>query len=306
VKSRLSERLAKEFGVEESVILLGYGSEDILKQVVHCYLKENDRIMIPTHSWWYYRSIADEVKGIKVEYPLIAGGSSYLYDVNSMLKIHAQSKPKVILVSSPNNPTGNSISVDDLKSLLSKIGDTIVVLDEAYWGFSSGENHIVRDLIEKYPHLLIIRTFSKYYALAGARIGFAFVGKELGRLSKFSARYLGYNRLSEGLALAALDSPDYYGQIKNKMNQDKERYYGALGRLSGFKVYRSDANFILVEIPEEIRVHLKTSLTNMGLVVKFFEEENVKNYVRITIGTEKQNRLLLGAIKSIAGEEMPV
>lgn len=298
VKSRLSERLAKEFGVAEALILLGYGSEDILKQVVHCYLKENERIMIPTHSWWYYKAIADEVKGIKVEYPMVVGKDSFLYDVDAMLRLHAKEKPTIILISSPNNPTGNSLATEDLRFLLSKVKDTIVVLDEAYWGFNIRENGYIKELVERYPNLLIIRTFSKYYALAGNRIGFAFMGKNLGQLSRFSARYLGYHRLSEALALAALDSSEYYREVARKMIDDKQRYYDELGRISGFKVYKSDANFVLVEILGAVKALLKESLTNEGILVKFFDEDNLRHCVRITVGTEQQNHLLIDAIKA--------
>ncbi len=303
VKSTLSERIAKEFDVPESIILLGYGGEDLLKQAVHCFLARNETIMIPTHSWWYYKSIADEKGGITVEYPMVPGQDAFHYEVKSLLDLAAKHKPRLILISSPNNPTGNTLDLKDLKVLLKMIKDTVIVLDEAYWGFTGRQADYVKDLIGEYPELLIIRTFSKYYALAGVRIGYAFLGKNLTPLAQFSARYLGFNRLSERLALAALDSPDYYAEISQKMIRDKERYYQTLGAIPGFKAYRSNANFILAEIPEAFKASLKEYLTKQGLIIKFFSEPNLENCVRITIGTEEQNLRLTNAFRDFAKDK---
>jgi histidinol-phosphate aminotransferase len=303
VKSTLSERLAKDFGVPESIILLGYGGEDLLKQAVHCYLSKNESIMIPTHSWWYYKSIADETGGITVEYPMVPGPDSFLYDVDRLLALAAEHRPRLILISSPNNPTGNTLDEDDLRLLLKTIKDTVIVLDEAYWGFTGAKADYVKELTSEYPELIVIRTFSKYYALAGVRIGYAFLGKNLTDLAKFSARYLGYNRISERLALAALDSPDYYATISRKMVRDKEEYYRTLGAIPGFKVYRSNANFILAEIPEKFKASLKDYLTKKGLIIKFFKEKNLENCVRITIGTEQENRKLANAFRDFARDK---
>ena len=303
VKSVLSERLAKEFGVPENSVLLGYGAEDLLKQAVHCYLAKDETILIPTHSWWYYKSIASEKGGISVEYPIVPGADSFAYDVESLLRVAAQHKPRLILISSPNNPTGNSLNFTDLSTILRKTTNAIIVLDEAYWGFGSRQTNDIKDLISEFPNLIIIRTFSKYYALAGIRIGFAFLGKNLTLLSQYSARYLGYNRLSERLALAALDSRDYYTDIGRKMVQDKETYYRELGRIPGFKAYRSDANFILADVPAQWKAALKDHLAQKKLTIKFFSEAHLENCVRITIGTQEQNRRLIEEIRAFATEK---
>lgn len=100
--------------------------------------------------------------------------------------------------------------MSQLNYVLEKIRDSVVVLDEAYSLFDQDYNTNPAEMIQKYPQVIIIRTFSKYYALAGIRTGYALLGADHERLSLMSARYLGFNRLSEKLAIAALDSPDYY------------------------------------------------------------------------------------------------
>ena len=298
VKSALSERLANDFGVPEKNILLGYGGEDILKQAVHCYLSKGDKIMIPSYSWWYYKKIADEKEGVKIEYPIVEGENSFYYDLEGMLRIYEENKPAMVLISSPNNPTGNRLEIDQLKMLLQKMKDTVVVIDEAYALFYNGDNSYLKELLSEFPNVLIIRSFSKYYGLAGIRIGFVLMGDNHAGLSLFSARYLGYNRLSERIAIAALDSKTYYDDIRDKIAADKDMYLAEFNKMKGFKAYKSYSNFILVKIPVELKEELKKYLSERDMVVKFMAEDGLFNHLRITIGTQDQNKMLIDMIKA--------
>ena len=297
VKSALTERLSNDFGIPEKNILLGYGGEDILKQAVHCYLEKGDKIMIPSYSWWYYKKIADEKRGVRIEYPIVEGENTFYYDIEGMLRIYEAEKPKIVLISSPNNPTGNQLEIDQLKMLLKKMKDTIVVIDEAYTLFYNKDTAYLKELVSSFPNVLIIRTFSKFYGLAGLRIGYVMAGDNHTELSLFSARYLGYNRLSEKIAITALDSIAYYEAMREKMAADMEMYLKEFNKLEGFKAFRSYANFILVKIPVEIKDDLKKYLTERNIIVKFMAEDGLFNHLRITIGTQEQNLLLLSMIK---------
>jgi len=302
VKSRLTERLAADFGINEKNVMLGFGGEDILKQTVHCYIHKGDKIMIPSYSWWYYKKIADEVEGVKVEYPIVEGEDSFYYDIEGMLKIYEEEKPKLVLISSPNNPTGNRLEIDQMKYVISKMKDAVVVLDEAYTLFYNKDNSHLKEIIAEFPNVIIIRTFSKYYGLAGIRIGFALLGENHAQFSLFSARYLGYNRLSERIAIAALDSKEYYEEMRDKMTSDMDIYYNEFNNIPGFKAYKSYANFILVKIPIEIKDALKKYLTDRDMIIKFMAEDGLFNHLRITIGTQEQNALLLSMIKAFLNE----
>ena len=295
VKSVLSERFASEFEIDEKRVILGYGAEDILKQLVQCYLAPGKKLMIPAYSWWYYKEIANEVGGTNVEYPLTKGNDSFHYDITSMLDIYSKEKPELVFLSSPNNPTGNSISPEDLETVLKHMQECIIALDEAYW--YSDNNKQAKSLVNQYPNLVIIRTFSKYYALAGIRIGYALIGEKLNRLAKLANRYLGFNLLSEKIAMAALDSKDYYADIAQKMNNDKALYYKELNAIPGFTVFKSDANFVLVEIPKELMDPLKDFLVKKNLIIKFMNEEILNSHLRITLGTQEENRMVIQAIK---------
>lgn len=294
-KSTLSKRLADEFNISEDRVLLGYGAEDLLKQVVQIYLNEKtDKLLVPDHSWWYYKEIANETNSVSIEYPIVEGEESYEYDIDKLLDIYNTEKPKVVFIASPNNPTGNSISDDQLASVLDRMSESVVVLDEAYW-FSSG-NEKATELVNKYSNLIIIRTFSKLYALAGIRIGYAIIGKELSQIKKISNRYLGYNRISEKIALAAMDSVDYYNDIAGKMASDRDLYFTELNKIENVKVFKSEANFVLAKIEKDLMNPLKEFLVEKGIIIKFMDEEIVNSHLRITLGTQEQNRKVIDAI----------
>ena len=274
IKSRLSKRIADDYGFDEKHVLLSYGSEDLLKQIIHCYVNPGDKILIPREAWWYYKKVASERGGTNVEYPMKKGVEDGI----------------------PNNPTGNRIDSKDLKRFLDATKDTITMIDEAYWGFGSTENAYVKPYIDEYPNLIICRTFSKFFALAGFRIGFAFAGRNLEVLINFTTRYLGYNRVSEKLGEIALDNIKWYLKIGKQYEKDKEMMYKAFLNLKGFVPFKSYANFMLVDIPVEIRQGLKKYLDDRNLRVKFLDEDAFRTEARISLGTKEHNKLLMDTI----------
>jgi len=306
IKSALSKRIADDFGFDERHVLLSYGSEDLLKQIIHCYVNLGDKILIPREAWWYYKKVASERGGENVEYSMkkgvLDGIPYYLYDVDLMIDIYKQSNPKVVVIASPNNPTGNRIDSKELKRFLDAAKDTITMIDEAYWGFGSTENDYVKPFIDEYPNLVICRTFSKFFALAGFRIGFAFAGNNLDVLINFTTRYLGYNRVSEKLGEIALDNIKWYLKIGKQYEKDKEMMYKEFGKIKGFVPYKSFANFMLVDMPAEIRPGLKQYLTERNLLIKFLDEEAFRTETRISLGTHKENKLLVDTIKQYCKE----
>ena len=306
VKSKLSERLAEDLQLPEERIFLSYGSEDMLKQAIHCYLRPGEKILVPNLSWWYYKSVAAEVNGTVVEYPLLEGTESFSYSTGRILELMKKEKPRILLIASPNNPTGNSLPSEHLHTILEETTDTLVVLDEAYRGFTDDSGNDSVQHVKTFDNLLILRTFSKFYALAGVRIGYACAGKNLSRLIRFSTRYLGYNLLSEKLALAALESQSYYESMRTKLISERERYVRELGTQPGWKPFQSSANFLLVRIPPGIGKELKVSILKKGIAVKFYDEGILRDCMRITIGTEGQNDLLLRALKEFAEQRSVV
>lgn len=303
-KSIFSVFLSELYGIDESQILLGYGGEDILKQSVHYFLTQPDNnktMLIPKFSWWYYKSIADEVGGRTLQYPLYENGDTYSYDFEAMQKLVKEENPKILLLASPNNPTGNGLTPDELDKILSFVPSTsVVVVDEAYASYVTDDISYIKRLIAKYPNLIISRTLSKFYGLPGLRMGFGFISKELKEFIKYSNKYLGYNRLSEDIAIAALKSDAHYRNIARLMNADRKRYEDEIGALEGFKVYKSVANFILIKYPIELKPLLQKAFAEQDYKVKFMNEPDINTHLRITLGRPEQNALVIDTIKKIA------
>jgi histidinol-phosphate aminotransferase len=303
-KSELSDTLAKRIGIPEERLLLTYGSEEMLKQVVHCYLHKDEVLLLPRQSWWYYKKVASEVFGKRVEYSLIERNGRFEYDIKEICDLYDEHHPQLVLIASPNNPTGSSISQEDLARVVNHCASAVIVLDEAYYGFARESNDHLNELLDAHPRLVIMRTFSKYYALAGLRIGYACVGENLKQLVAFSARYLGFNQLSEKIALAALSAPDYYRAITQKMRRDKEMFYQSFALLPGLTAFPSDANFILVRYPVPLKRTLDEGLRQRGIIVKFLSDPGLEDCMRITIGTEEQNVCVMAAFNEIMGNDV--
>lgn len=303
-KSIFSVFLSELYGVDESQVLLGYGGEDILKQSVHYFLTQadgNKTMLIPKFSWWYYKSIADEVDGRTLQYPLYEEGNTFKYDISAIKKMVESEHPKILLLASPNNPTGNGLTPEELDELLSFIPkETIVLIDEAYASFVTEDNSYIGKLVNKYENLIISRTLSKFYGLPGLRMGFGFISKGLEKFIRYSNKYLGYNRLSEDLAIAALKSDAHYREVARMMNESREMYEKEIGVLPGFKVYDSVANFILIKYPIELKESLQAAFAEENYKVKFMNEPDINTHLRITLGRPEQNRIVADTIKRIA------
>lgn len=302
-KSIFSDYLSTVYNIPEKQIVLGYGGEDILKQVVHCFLagKEKQKtLLIPKFSWWYYKSIADEVEGRSVLYPLYEDGDTFRYDFPAMKEMIQREKPEMVLMASPNNPTGNSLTPAELDEILSFISpETVVVIDEAYASFTNKNTSYIKPLLDKFPNLLIVRTLSKFYGLPGLRLGFAFMGANLTHFLNYSTKYLGYNRLSEEIGIAVLKSTEYYRQVADQMAEDRKMYMQELNGIEGLKVYWSDANFVLVKYPIERKAELQAAFKEQGYQIKFMNEPDINTHMRITLGTHRQNEDVIATIKRI-------
>lgn len=297
--SDLSRRLAEIHGVPEKQLVLGYGCEDLLKQAIHHWLRPGERCLIPSASWWYYRSVADEVGGVTVQYPIVEEPTCYRYDVEALLRMQRETPARVLLISSPSNPTGNRFPAERMAEVLAGFRDAIVVYDEAYWGFTDDPNGDVATMKSDHPNVLVLRTFSKLYGLAGARIGYGIAGSGLESFLKFAARNLGYNRISEQLALAALSNPGYYSRIRRSMIADRHALIETLRGFAGVRAYDSDANFVLARFPSSMVVRVKEGLDRRGFIVKFFREPEFLHCSRITLGTSEENGRLIAAFREI-------
>ena len=177
--------------------------------------------------------------------------------------------------------------------------DTIALIDEAYASFVSTDTHYIAPLVDKYDNLIISRTLSKFYGLPGLRVGFGFIGKGHDQFLSYVNKYLGFNRFSEAVALAALNSDEHYRRVADEMEWGRQLYKRELGNLPGFKVYKSVANFVLIKYPVEIKEELKNALAIQDYKIKFMGDKGLESCLRITLGRKEQTQVVCDTIKQV-------
>ena len=322
-KSVVSVRLSEIYGVPEEQVLLAYGGEDILKNAIHYYLMkdpsseshpseledgrvarglgaakgDNKKILIPEFSWWYYNKVAAECYGTFEMYPLHEQEDTFAYDVDEVIDYTNRIHPRMLLLASPNNPTGNSLTPEEIGRIMEHIpDDTMVLIDEAYASFITSDTDYIAPLVNKYKNLIISRTLSKFYGLPGLRCGFGFIGAGHDHFVSYINKYLGYNRFSEAVALAALDSDDHYRHVADEMEWGRQLYKKALGDKPGFKVYKSVANFILIKYPTAIKEQLQKALAEQDYKIKFMTDKGLEDCLRITLGRKEQTQTVVDTI----------
>lgn len=304
-KSIISVRLSEIYNVPENQVLLTYGGEDMLKNAIHYFLMldSNKKILIPEFSWWYYNRVASECGGTFEMYPLHEKEDTFAYDIDEVIAYTNRVHPRMLLLASPNNPTGNGLAPEETGHIMENIPqDTMVLIDEAYASFISTDTDYIAPLVEKYSNLIISRTLSKFYGLPGLRCGFGFIGKGHDQFLSYVNKYLGYNRFSEAVALAALDSDEHYRRVADDMEWGRQLYKLELGSLPGFKVYKSVANFILIKYPFEIKDALLNALTIQDYKIKFMGDKGLESCIRITLGRKEQTQVVCDTIKRVFNE----
>jgi histidinol-phosphate aminotransferase len=296
-KSVITERFAHTLGIPEENILLGSGCEDLLMQILQSFVAKGDEVLIAQYAWWYYKKIVSIVGGISVEFPIQKTDTSFFLDIQEVKKLVDKHRPKVVLIANPNNPTGDCVSIDDMEILVQSCPDSIFVLDESYWGYHENDNAHIQRFLASYPNAIILRTFSKYYGLPGIRIGIAIIHSIHSYLINTNKRYLGFNQLSEKIAIAALESSGHYETLNQLITQEKNRFYEELRPLPGVQVYNSSTNFVLISVTSAILSELKQQFIEAHILVRYFNDNGLENHFRVSIASPTINTLVFECIK---------
>jgi len=197
-----------------------------------------------------------------------------------------------IIFPNPNAPTGIALPLGEIRQLLDNNPNSVVLVDEAYVDFGT-ESAV--SLVKDYPNLLVTQTFSKSWALAGLRVGFAVGQPELiEALIRVKDSFNSYplDRLALAGAKAAVEDQDYFKSTCNKVITSREKLTQALSQL-GFEVLPSSANFVFARHPQHEGAWLAQKLREKALLVRHFNQPRISSFLRITLGTEEQNTLLI-------------
>lgn len=290
------QKLAALRGVSPEQIFLGNGSDEAIDLLMRAFCDPGkDRIVISPPTFGMY-STAAHVQGVEViSVPLVEG---FELDLSGMLEYSAL-PTKLMFVCSPNNPSGNLVQSDKIEELCRGI-DGLVVLDEAYTDFCSDKSFVSR--LEEFPNLVILQTFSKAWGLAGLRAGVAYASPEIiSVLNRIKFPYNMSQAIQETLE-KALDNTNYVESVVSKTLVERTRIADALSKFSFVsEVFPSDANFLLIRVADADRLY--NDLLKRGIVVRNRTTQPLcQNCVRITIGTESENEMLLSALQELEAD----
>ncbi|MDR3074615.1 MAG: histidinol-phosphate transaminase [Candidatus Methanoplasma sp.] len=286
----LRSALAGLYGLGIDNFVVGNGSDEMLDVSFKTFTEWGDECLVPYPSYTLYDYFA-KMNGSRVSFSDLT--DDFQLDVDGIISSGA----KMVIIASPNNPTGNSFRRKDIEDILTGFGG-IVIVDEAYGEYSDG-SMIPR--VDEYENMIVLRTFSKAYAMASLRIGYAVANMDLADMMNSVKIPYSLNSLSEGAAIAAVGDQGFVERSREMVLRERPRLASGLSEL-GFRAYPSDSNFILAESPIDHSV-LTDSLKDRGILIRDFgNKRRTENCVRFTVGTAEMNEKLLCAIRSIMEE----
>nr|WP_315021601.1 histidinol-phosphate transaminase [uncultured Aminipila sp.] len=294
--NKLVKAIAENFGVNENQVAVGNGSDEILAFSFMAFQNQDKKFYFPKVSYELY-SVYSDVFGVnKIEIPLAEDLSINPEDYFNL--------DGTIVIANPNTPTGIALTAIEVEEIVRTNRNNLVIIDEAYVDF--GAESCV-PLVEKFDNLLIIQTFSKSRNLAGARVGFAIANAEiiadLNRI-KFSFHSHNINRLSIIAGTATMKDKDYLKKCVNEIKKTRERFSKGMEAL-GFIVLESKANFVFIRNNVLKGQEYFNALRDKNILVRHYNNPEIMDYVRVTIGTPEQMETFIKATKDILGIEEP-
>lgn len=288
----LKAAIASKYQLNADQITLGNGSNDVLELLARVFVSPEDEVMFSQYAFAVYPIVTQAV-GAKA---VIAPARDYGHDLQAMSTL-ISNKTKLIFIANPNNPTGTLLEADGLERFISQVPDTaIIVLDEAYVEYGDRDVNSI-DWLAKYPNLVITRTFSKAYGLAGLRIGYALSNPEIADLLNRIRQPFNGNSLALAAALVALADDQYIADTKEMNNKGMAQVIAGLESL-GLSYIPSKANFLTIDIGRNAD-EVFDLLLRKGVIVRPVANYGLANHIRVSIGLESENQRFLAALEQV-------
>lgn len=281
----LRQEIAKLHKVNLENIVCGVGSDELIDCILSSSLEGGDQVLVPDPSFSMYTQFTMLNNGELIKVPL---KEDFTYDLKVLLQIIDECQPKVIFICNPNNPTGCILRPDEVELIL-QTARGIVVVDEAYEDFCEASVSVI-PLIKAYRNLIVLKTFSKAYGLAGARVGYGIATTEMIELINTVKAPYNLNLFSQSVATWVISHRELFKENINQIVKERTRLYKALKSI-GLRVYPSYANFLWVEMEDALFNYLQQQKI---YIRKMYVQQ--KNYYRITVGKTEENNSLLQAI----------
>ncbi|KAK0576174.1 hypothetical protein LWI29_013269 [Acer saccharum] len=291
---QLRAALSEDSGLESNYILVGCGADELIDLIMRCVLDPGDKIVDcpPTFTMYAFDAAVNGAAVIKVPRK-----SDFSLNVERIIDVVEQEKPKCIFLTSPNNPDGSVINDEDLLKILEL--PILVVLDEAYIEFSGLESKM--KWVKKHENLIVLRTFSKRAGLAGLRVGYGAFPLSIIEFLWRAKQPYNVSVAAEVAACAALQNPTYLEKVKEKLIQERERLFKLLMEVPFLHPYPSHSNFILCEVTSgKDAKKLKDDLATMGVMIRHYNNKELKGYVRVSVGMPEHTDVLMECLKILS------
>lgn len=293
----LKAKLSTRHHVDESCITLGNGSNDILEFVCRAFVNPGDEVVFSRHAFAVYPLATLAVGGTPVETTALNWGN----DLRAMLQT-ITAKTKVIFIANPNNPTGTWLTSTDLKAFMNEVPErVIVVIDEAYAEYVSTALHIdypdCTQWLNDYPNLLVTRTFSKIFGLAGLRIGYGVSSPDIADLLNRVRQPFNVNTLAQVAAIAALDDEAHLNRSR-ELNQEGLKYLMQACDSRGMSYIPSAGNFLAINFARPA-MDLFESMMQLGVIVRPVANYGMPDFLRVTVGTEAENHRFIEVMDKV-------
>jgi histidinol-phosphate aminotransferase len=280
---------AHVYGVKPENILVGNGSDEILSILMRSFVGPQDRVAFPVPTYSLYDSLIAVQQGerVAVDYP----------PDFSVPEVLASQNAALTFLCNPNSPSGTLVPLQEIERL-ARAATGILVIDEAYVDFAESEGASTLPLIRHFPNLVVLRTFSKSFSLAGMCIGLAFASKEIiYGMMKVKDSY-NLNRLSLVAASAALQDMPWMARNVSRIQRSRSQLTAGLRKM-GFYVYPSHANFVMARKYEENLKGLYERLKSQQILVRYFDVAGLQDALRITVGRPQEIRALLKEMQAV-------
>lgn len=293
----LISELAKGAGVSEECVMAGNGTDEIIELVAKTFLSQDDNIVVSENSFIRYKMAGQLMGAGIIEVPM----RELKIDLEGIAS-GADGKTKIIYIDNPCNPVGSYSPAPEIERFLKKLESQghypLVVIDEAYFDYASAPDYSssVVFMNQEVP-VMVLRTFSKIYGLAGLRIGYAVSLPGVISLINRIRPPFNTNRLAQAAALAVLRDSDFVNMVKKETEKEKQYLYAQMDKL-GLEYVRSQANFILVKFGRDKVGGLCEYLLSRGIILRSLAGYSLDDYIRITVGKREHNEKLVGHINS--------
>ena len=287
----LMAALARREGWDEAGLLVGCGSNELLLATLAVTLERGDDLLVPSPTFEVYGILSTVLAGPPRTFEL---GERFEYLLEPFEAALAETRPRVVVLCSPNNPTGSVVPRAMVREALAD-RSRLVILDEAYQEFGNGS---LVDMLPENPNLVVLRTFSKAWGLAGMRVGYLLahpvVAMEIGK----AVLPFNVGLVQELAALVALENGTRLGAVVARIRAQRDWLDAELAAIAGVTSYRSEANFILFEVDDPVAVW--EGLRAQGVLVRRLARgPRLSRALRVTIGTDEENRRFLAALRVV-------